>query len=118
MVREGHSYSAVAENALELRLPGKGSDSASGNSSSHLGTNSSLSQASSQELHAVQSMDMDSPKGGWPSPDESGVCLSGDMDKEQLSAESLGGDDEETEGQEETSASEEVGSEWEGECCK
>lgn len=112
MVTEGHSYSAVAESALELRLPGKGSDSASANSS-HLGTNSSLSQTSSQELHAVQSTDMDSmnPKGGWPSQDESGgLSLSGEnsyLEKEPLSAameegsqESLGPEDEEGQGQE------------------
>ena len=114
MVTEGHSYSAVAESTLELRLPGKGADSANANSShSHLGTNSSLSQTSSQELHTVQGTDMDSmnPKGGWPSQEESGLSLSGGensyLEKGQVSAtleegsqESLGPEDEEREGQE------------------
>lgn len=114
MVTEGHSYSAVAESASELRLPGKGSDSAGINSShSHLGTNSSsLSQTSSQELHAVQGTDMDSanPKRGWSSQEESGLLsLSGEnsyLEKGQVSAtleegsqESLGPEEEEREGQ-------------------
>lgn len=102
MVTEGRSYSAVAENALELRLPGKGSDSASANSShSQMGTNSSsLSEtdgSSSQEFHAVHSADMDStnPKGGWTSQDE---CLSGENSYLEKGHE----EEEEREGEDET----------------
>lgn len=96
MVTEGHSYSAVAEHALEPRPPGKGgSDPASGNSShSQPGTNSSLSGNSSQEMHTVHTTDMDSmnPKGGWTSQESSGLSLSGDnsyLEKGPLSAAAL-----------------------------
>lgn len=80
MVTEGHSYSAVAENSLELRLAAaKGSDSTS--SQSQVG--SSLSEtdgSSSQEFHQVHTLDVDNPRGAWTSQsqEEPGLSLSGE----------------------------------------